>query len=108
TTGGLTITGPGTAEVSPTDSTVYVAQVANVSTFCGLYRMACPTSVVFNVNVFPSILPNMSATDVICADDGTATAAPTGGSGSYNFTWSTGAVANCVASSTITNQPAGV
>ena len=108
TVGGLTITGQNTVTVSPTSTTTYVAQVFSISTFCGMYRLSCPVSVSFDVTVNPTASPNMSATDVICQNDGTATSAPTGGSGSYTFVWSNGVTDNCVASSTINGLASGV
>ncbi|MCL4283220.1 MAG: gliding motility-associated C-terminal domain-containing protein [Flavobacteriales bacterium] len=49
----------------------------------------CDTTLNFQINQPPPILPNPGHTDASCGGtcDGTATVAPTGGSGSYTYVW---------------------
>lgn len=74
--------GQGTNAVSglcPGDWTVVVSDAAG-----------CDTTLVIHVDAPPAIVPNGTHTDESCNGpcDGTASVAPSGGSGTYNFTWS--------------------
>ncbi|EJF53070.1 hypothetical protein SapgrDRAFT_1353 [Saprospira grandis DSM 2844] len=105
TVGNLTVTSQGTVDVTPNDSTTYIATIYSVTVTNGQTRLSCPSSVSFDVNVYPDLDPNLSSTTTICGNDGTATAAPLNGSGSYDFNWSNGVVETAVASSTISGLP---
>lgn len=50
----------------------------------------CDTTLLFQINAPQPIVPNPTHTDASCGDncDGTATVAPTGGSGSFAYSWS--------------------
>ncbi|WBM73112.1 gliding motility-associated C-terminal domain-containing protein [Saprospira grandis] len=105
TVGNLTVTSQSTVDVTPNDSTTYIATIYSVTVTNGQTRLSCPSSVSFDVNVYPDLDPNLSSTTTICGNDGTATAAPLNGSGSYDFNWSNGVVETAVASSTISSLP---
>jgi hypothetical protein len=92
--------------VSPTDTTTYIATIYSGSNCGSSLRLACPVSVSFQVNVYPDLLPNASATPVICLNDGTATASPSGGSGNYTFIWNNGITATGI-SHTISGLASG-
>ncbi|HEY0977388.1 MAG TPA: gliding motility-associated C-terminal domain-containing protein [Flavobacteriales bacterium] len=76
--------GQGTASVSglcPGDWTVTITDQAN-----------CDTTLTWTIGAPPPIEPNGTFTDETCAGpcDGTATVAPTGGSGTYSYDWEPG------------------
>ena len=91
--------------VSPTSTTTYTASVYSLVTTGGQTRLSCPVSLSYTVNVNPLPDPAMSSTDVVCNNDGTATATPA--VGTYDFVWSNGLTENGVATSTIVNLAAG-
>jgi hypothetical protein len=103
----LTVLNASSVQVSPNDTTTYIATVYSRATCTGTQRLTCPVSVSFDVNIFPPIVPNLSSVDVVCTNDGSATATPTGGSGNYTFNWDNGTMA-MGASHTIINLTAGV
>jgi gliding motility-associated-like protein len=90
---------------NPTATTTYTASVYSIVTGGGQTRLSCPVSLSYTVTVNPLPNPTMSSTDVVCNNDGTATAAPA--VGTYDFLWSNGAIDNGVATSTITNLAPG-
>lgn len=85
--------------VNPTATTTYNASVYSVVTDGGQTRLTCPVSLSYTVTVNQLPYPTMTSTDVVCNNDGTATATPA--AGIYNFTWSDGTIDNGVATSTI-------
>ncbi|MFT6280502.1 MAG: gliding motility-associated-like protein [Salibacteraceae bacterium] len=91
--------------VSPLATTTYTATVYSTLTGGGQTVVGCPISIDFLVTVNPLPAVTMSATLVICSNDGSATATTSGGS--YNFVWDNGVTDNGVASSTIINLAYG-
>ncbi|MBK9193722.1 MAG: gliding motility-associated C-terminal domain-containing protein [Flavobacteriales bacterium] len=77
----------------------------------------CDTTVAFVITEPLPIVPNVTATPATCANncDGTATAAPTGGLGTYDFLWTPGGQTTATATGLcpgnytvlITDQPSG-
>ena len=102
----LFTTSEDSALVNPTDTTSYSATVYTILTEGGQTRLSCPVTVFIDVNVNATPSVTMSSTDVLCVDDGTATATPTV-AGTYDFVWSNGVTDNAVATSTITNLAPG-
>ena len=98
---------PASLQVTPQATTTYSATIYSTITAGGQTVVGCPIIINFGVTVNPSVDVNMSATDVNCSADGTATATPDV-PGTYNFVWDHGFTQNGVTSSTATNLSTGV
>lgn len=75
--------GQGTSEATGLCSgTVYTLTITDAN--------VCDTTINITVDPFPEIIPNSSSTPASCSDvcDGSATVGPTGGNGSYTYSWS--------------------
>lgn len=92
---------PSSISVNPTVTTTYLANVyAPINAGNGVV-ISCPTTLSFTVTVNPIPQVTMSSTDVVCANDGTATATVSN-PGTFNYAWSNGGT-----TSTISGLPVG-
>lgn len=73
--------GQGTANVTGLCPQAYTLTITDA--------VGCDSLIAFTITAPPPIVPNPSQTNVTCAGqcDGTAGVAPTGGTGTYSFTW---------------------
>jgi gliding motility-associated-like protein len=93
------------ANVSPTVTRTYKASVYTIITSGSQTRLSCPVALPYDITINPLPNPVMSSTNVVCSNDGTATATPP--AGLYDFVWSDGSITSSAASSTINNLPTG-
>ncbi|MDC0230548.1 hypothetical protein OAK19_01145, partial [Aureispira] len=82
-TSSLTMISEDSVSVNPTITTTYTASVYSKVLTNGEIRLTCPVSLNYIVTVNPLPDPVMTSTNVICNNDGTATATPV--AGSYDF-----------------------
>ncbi|MCP4441216.1 MAG: hypothetical protein GY810_20110, partial [Aureispira sp.] len=105
---GMDMIRPDSVVVAPTVSTTYIANVYSKITSAGQTRLSCPVPLTFNVTIQNPPEIDLSATDVVCEDDGTATVTVTNGTGPYRYEWSNGTTAQIPAAfHTITGQASG-
>lgn len=90
--------------VNPNSTTTYIATVYNQNN----NRLSCPASISFDVIVQQAAQISLTATNLTCNSDGTATVTVNNGVGPYTYNWSTGASTSTGSSSnTITGLASG-
>lgn len=101
-TSNITTVSPSSVSVNPTATTTYIATVYSTALLGNQIVLSCPITIDFPVTVNATPTISISSTDVLCSNDGTATATITSGAGLYNFVWSNGGNTVNATTSTIT------
>jgi hypothetical protein len=91
--------------IYPTATSTYSATIYSTIEVGGQSVLTCPSTVSHTITVNTLLNPNLSATDVTCNNNGSATTAFT--TGAYNFAWSNGFTETNVMNSTANNLSAG-
>ncbi|MEN9440037.1 MAG: hypothetical protein RLZ33_113 [Bacteroidota bacterium] len=95
-----------TITVNPSVTTTYIATVTGSITNGGTTVYGCPKAISFPVTVNATPTLAMSSGNVVCNNDGQATATMTS-PGLYNFVWSNGATTFNSTTSTTNSLPVG-